>query len=202
MSVAEEITQLRRITDDIDEAESNGARLTHHGELHRRYLELLERDGESLDPRQRRKIRQLFDRAGTEAGPGLRDAPGGRHRPRVFPAPPRGQRLAQADHHFLVIVLGEQRQRHREIHHHVRRHLAARTLGRPAPRRDRGVHHLAGHRRRQHPQRNQIRQGPCRRPTSNTNIISTSHRRTVATRPGPHRTPRRARPQLTMINSS
>jgi len=50
MSVAEEITQLRRITDDIDEAESNGARLTHHGELHRRYLELLERDGESLDP--------------------------------------------------------------------------------------------------------------------------------------------------------
>jgi len=71
MSVAEEITYVRRITDDIDEAESNGVRLTYHGELHRRYLELLERDGESLDPRQRRKIRQLFDRAGTEWDPDI-----------------------------------------------------------------------------------------------------------------------------------
>ena len=50
MSVAEEITQLRRIADDIDEAESNGARLTHHGELHRRYLELLEREGRAWTP--------------------------------------------------------------------------------------------------------------------------------------------------------
>jgi len=70
MSVDEEITQLRRITAGIAEAESKGAQISHHVELHRRYLELLKRDREHLlTPRQRRMIRRLFDRAGTEFDP-------------------------------------------------------------------------------------------------------------------------------------
>jgi len=67
-SVDEEITQLRGM--GIDEAESKGAQTSYHVELLRRYLELLKRDREHLlDPRQRRKIRRLLDRAGAAVDP-------------------------------------------------------------------------------------------------------------------------------------
>jgi len=50
--------------------------------------------------------------------------PARRHRAlRQVPAAPLSQGLRQPDPGLLVILLGQQRQRHREIHHDVRREL-------------------------------------------------------------------------------
>ncbi len=123
-------------------------------------------------------LEHLGHRRRPQPRPRLSDPPGGRHRRVLVPAPPRTQRLREPDHDLLVVIVGVQRQRHREIHHHVRGRLAARTLGRPATHRNRGVHHITRHRPGQHPQRDQIGQRSTHLTSHNPMI--TRHGRNLA----------------------
>ena len=85
--------------------------------------------------------------------------PARRHRAlRQVPAAPVSQGLRQPDPGLLVILPGEKRQRHREIHHHVRRQLPAlppRALARDL---HRVVDRVARHPGRQHAQRDPVAQ--------------------------------------------
>ena len=84
--------------------------------------------------------------------PRLREPARRHHALRRIPAAPVREGLRQPDPGLLVILLGEKRQRHREIHHHVRRKLAALAL-RAFPRGlNRVINRVARHPGRQHAQ--------------------------------------------------
>ena len=85
--------------------------------------------------------------------------PARRHRAlRQVPAAPVRQGLRQPDPGLLVILPGEKRQRHREIHHDVRRELAAFPLRALARRLDRLVDRVPRHPGRQHAQGDPVAQ--------------------------------------------
>ncbi len=90
--------------------------------------------------------------------PGLGNPSGGRHAPRRVPAPPPRQRAGQPRRDLLIVIIGEQRHRHREIHHHVRRQLAIPPPGLPPGRRDRVIDRVPRNRGGQHPKRDLVRQ--------------------------------------------
>ena len=69
----------------------------------------------------------------------LGDPARGRRRPLAVPASPPGQRSVSRTATFLVVDVGEQRQRHREIHHDVRREPGIGPLRLPARRGDRFI---------------------------------------------------------------
>lgn len=75
--------------------------------------------GGGLGHRNRDPPEQLGHHLLTQTRPGLGQGAGGRHRPRARPGPRVAQSVHQGPDHFLVPV-GEQRQRHHEIHDHVR----------------------------------------------------------------------------------
>ncbi len=85
--------------------------------------------------------------------------PACRHRAlRRVPAAPVSQGLRQPDPGLLVILLGEKRQRHREIHHDVRRELPAFPLCALPRRLDRLVDRVPRHPGRQHAQGDPVAQ--------------------------------------------
>ena len=114
--------------------------------------------GQFLGDRDRDLLEHLGQRLGSQPLPGLGDTAGGGDLPARVPAAPPGQGRGQPGEHFLVVLGGEQRQRQHVIHHHMRREFPAGALRAPAGHRDRGVHHIPRHRRRQHSQRHRIRQ--------------------------------------------
>ena len=100
----------------------------------------------------------LRHRLRPEPLPGLGD-PARRRIPHLLPGSPAPQRLRQPGSDLLVIIVSEQGQRHHEIHHHVRRQLPPGPPRALPGRRDRVIDHIPRHRRRQHPQRDPVRQG-------------------------------------------
>jgi hypothetical protein len=92
----------------------------------------------------------------------------------------------ELDHDLLVVVLGEQRQRHRIAKYTITcggNFPPERLASAPAPRC--GIDHVTRHRPRQHTQRDQIRQR-CTAPAWDDTMI-TGHRRPVATHSHPNR---------------
>ena len=109
---------------------------------------------------------QLLHRLMAQPLPGLGDPARRRDRPRVIPAAPLPQRLGQLDDDLLVVIVGEQRQRHDEIHHHVRRQLPPGSLRALARRLDRVIDRIPRHPGRQHAQGDRVGQTAASHQTS------------------------------------
>ena len=77
---------------------------------------------------------------------GLGDPTGGRYRPRRVPASPVTQRAGDLGRDLLVVILGEQAQRHRQMRRHMRRQLSTRPLLPGPARRYRRVDRVPRHR--------------------------------------------------------
>ncbi len=114
--------------------------------------------GQQVRGRLRDLPEQLLQRLVPEPLPGLGDPARGRHAPRGIPALPRGQGPGQPRRDLLVVLVGEQGHRHREVDHHVRRQLAVPPPRLPPGSRDRVVHRVPGNRGSQHPQGDLVRQ--------------------------------------------
>jgi len=80
-----------------------------------------------------------------------------RRPPAGIPASPRAQRPGQPGRDLLIVIFGEQRHRHREIHHDVRRQLPVRPPRAAACRADRVIDDVTRYRRSEHPERNLVR---------------------------------------------
>jgi hypothetical protein len=118
-------------------------------------------------------LEHLSHQLATQPFTGLGDPTGGRHRPRRVPASPRRQRPGDLGRDLLIVILGEQAQRHRQVRPHMRGQLPTRTLGGEPARRDRHITHIPRNSRHQHTQRPLIRtnhhtlihsRGPCHEP--------------------------------------
>ena len=110
--------------------------------------------------------------------------PARRRRPPLrVPAPPRAQPASQPGRDLLIVIAGEQRHRHREIHHDMRRQLPVRPPRLAPGRRHRVIDNIARHRGGQHPQRDLVRPAD---PGSHPSILRHKPRscRPPATTPG------------------
>ena len=87
----------------------------------------------------------------------LRDPTGRRHLPRRVPATEPRQRPSHLRGDLGVVVIREQAQRHRQIHHHMRRQRPTGTLRARTVYGHRRIDHIPRHRRHQHTQRHLIR---------------------------------------------
>src|SRR5262249_25392304 len=84
--------------------------------------------GQQFRGRDRHLAEQLLHRLIPQPLAGLRDPARGRHAPRLIPAAPRGKSLRQPGRDLLIVVIGEQGQRHHQVHHDMRRELPIRAL--------------------------------------------------------------------------
>ena len=125
-------------------------------------------------------ITQARQRLGAQPLPSLGDPARRRHLPVLLPAAPPPQGLRQPGGDLLVILIGEQRQRHHQVHHHVRRQLAPGPPRALPRRRHRVIDRIPRHRRRQHPQRDPVRQD-----TAPSHHTSLRHGRITPAAPGP-----------------
>ena len=82
----------------------------------------------------------------------------------------------QPEGDLLVVVIGEQRQRHREIHHDVRREPAIGPLRLPARRGDRLINRIPRDRTGKHPQRDVFR-----RPAAGSHLSILRHKDVIIT---------------------
>lgn len=101
---------------------------------------------------------------------GLGDSNRGRVPPGTVPAAQGGLLLRELGHDLLIVIIGVQRQSHREVEHDMRRTLPVRPLRLPPMSSLRVIVRITRHRRRQHPQRDQLRQPKPTRRTLNTLI--------------------------------
>ena len=109
---------------------------------------------------------QLRHRLGAEALPGLGDRALRGRLPPPVPRPPRPQRPGQPLGDLLIVLIAEQRQRHDQVNHHMRRQLAAPPASTLPGRLHRIIDSVTGHPRRQNTKRHQVRQHQPGHPAS------------------------------------
>ena len=134
------------------------------------------------DPSQPPRVSRSATRAATCENSSASGSGPSRRRPWVIPPlvgteharsqHPIRQRVRQPGDDLLVVLLGEQRHRHREVHHHMRRKLAIRPLRALAGQPDRLIDRVPRPAHRSRSSRSAARSG---------NIQALDHQRTVTT---------------------
>ena len=118
--------------------------------------------GQLISDRHRHLREQLPQWLISQPLAGLGDPARRRHLPRLIPAAPRRERPGQPGSGLLIVIISEQRQRHHQVDHHMRRELPVPPPRLPPRDLDRLIDRITRHRRRQHPQRHPVRQPATR----------------------------------------